>query len=380
MDYWTELRKSTLTSRRWSIDLAFWLKMTVLVIILLFLPLEFHYYEAVQPFPASNYYDILYSSAILDHFDYPISIDQFNPTPIYSSPLTIAAAIAISIPGIILNRRIRNRDRTESIWDIGLASLFGTAIITVYLVEYFPPNDLAWLIQTPPAWKLLRFSTLVIMVLILLPIMLREISHQGLQLKHKILVYSIAPLSLFSPAGIMAGFPRDYANYQIGSAFYQITYQPSIPIVPWQPPGQVYIAVTMLTVMDLLYTLIFMGLPLLYGLFTLRFLHGHVSRRRVCLLGVLSILIPYFIAYQMFIVNNPVSTTLIPIPILLIVGILIITVVNPISPDSILADPKREPFKGIKDTEASISIPLLYVVKSRLLRVRRRIDRNSNAS
>ena len=89
--------------------MAFWIMMTLAIIILFIIPFEFNYYEAVQPVPASNYYDIWVSSVMMEYIDWR---DRGIPPLTFSEPVTIAAAIAICIPAILLNRRIRNQEPT----------------------------------------------------------------------------------------------------------------------------------------------------------------------------------------------------------------------------------------------------------------------------
>jgi hypothetical protein len=353
--------------------------MTLAIIILFIIPFEFNYYEAVQPIGASNYYDIWVSSVMMEYIDWR---DRGIPPLTFSEPVTIAAAIAICIPAVLLNRRIRNQEPTKSIRDAGLAAFFGTAVLTIFLVERFPPVELAWLVQIAPEWKLLRFGTLVMVALIILPLMIREISHRDFQRKHRLLAITIGLISTLVPAGIVASFPGGFAYYQSISPSYQFWYEASIPRVPWQAVDQVNIAFAVFDPMSLLYGFAYTGLHLLYGYSILRYLRGWTSKRRIFLLGVSSILIPYAALYPMVVLDALIPTIIIPFPILFILGISVLAVSKPIViiPHSEFDDSKDEPTSGFAETEDQISVPVLYFIKSKLLGVKRRITKQSDQS
>jgi hypothetical protein len=353
--------------------------MTLAIIILFIIPIEFTYYEAVQPVPAPNYYDIRISSVMMEYIDWR---DRGIPPLTFSEPVTIVAAFVICIPAILLNRRIRNQEQTKSIRDAGLAAFFGTAVLTIFLVERFPPAELAWLVQMSPAWKLHRFSTIVMVVLIILPLMIREISHRDVQRKHRILACAIGLISTLVPMGIIASFPDGFAYYQAISPSYQFWYEATIPRVPWQAVDRVNIAFIVFDPMTLLYGFAYTGLHLLYGFSILRYLRGWTSKRRVFLLGVSSILIPYVAVYPMVMLDALIPTTFIPLPILFILGISVLAVSKPIVTISHTEfdDSMDERTRGFAETEEKISVPVLYLIKSKLLGVKRRITKESDQS
>jgi hypothetical protein len=379
LTYSRELRRFTIILRGRSIDLAFWMMMILAIIILFIIPFEFNYYEAVQPVPASNYYDIRISSVMMEYIDWG---DRRIPPLTFSEPVTIAAAIAICIPAILLNRRIRIQEPTKSIRDAGLAAFLSTAVLTIFLVEGFQPVEPAWLVQMSPAWKLLRFGTLVMVVLIILPLMIREISHRDFQRKHRILACAIGLISTLVPAGIVASFPNGFAYYQAISPSYQFLYETSIPSAPWQAVDQVNIAFAVFDPMSLVYGFAYTGLHLLYGFSILRYLRGWASKRRVFLLGISGILIPYAAVYTMVVFDVLIPTIIIPLPILFILGISILAVSKPIViiPHTEFDDSKDEPTSGFAETEEKISVPVLYFIKSKLLGVKRRITKQIEES
>jgi hypothetical protein len=309
----------------------------------------------------------------MDYIDWR---DRGLPPVNYSTPLTIASAIAICIPAILLNRRLRNQDPTKSIRDAGLATFFGTAVLTIYLVERFPPFEMVWLIQEGPAWKLLRFGALVMVALIILPLIMREASHRHFQRKHRILAYVIGVLSTLVPAGMVASNLGDFANYTTTALSYNIWYDISIPSVPWQAIAQVNFVFTIFGPMNLLYAFAYLGLHLLYGFSILRYLRGLASRRRVFLLGASSILIPYVITYPWAVGAAQFPTVLIPFPILFIVGIIVLFSSEPIiGLQTEFPDEKGEPVTDRPESEVNITVPVVYMIKSKFLGVKRKIAR-----
>ncbi|MFX1579385.1 MAG: hypothetical protein ACFFBJ_07020 [Promethearchaeota archaeon] len=369
-----ERKRFKVTLRGHSIDLAFWMMMTFAIITLLVIPFEFTYSEAVQPVPASNYYDIRVSSVIVEYSDWR---DRGLPPLTFSEPVTIASAIAICLPAILLNRRIRNQGYTKSILDAGLATFFGTAILTIFLVEGLPLAEFEWLGQTTPVWKLFRFSTLVIVVLIFLPLMIRETSHRDFQREHRILAYIVVLIATLVPAGIVANFGGGFTYYRAISPSYQFWYEASITRVPWQSADQVNIAFAVFDLMSLLFGFVYTWLNLLYGFSILRYLRGGVSRRRVFLLGVSSILIPFTIVYSMVAFDALNPTIIIPLPVLFILGTSLLAFSKQIStiPHSEFVNSQDTPTTGFAGAEDTISVPILYFIKSKIMGVKRRITK-----
>jgi hypothetical protein len=356
-----------------SIDLSFWVKTALAIFILFIIPLEIHYYEAIQPEPAPFYYDIWISSAIMDYVDWR---DRNIPPVTLSEPVTIAAAIVICIPAILLNRRIRNQDPTQPIRDAGLAAFFGTAVLTIYLVEQFPPADLWWLIQGNPAWKLFRLGTLVMVTLIVLPLIIRETSHLDLQRRYRILTYAIGVITTLVPGALVASSSGDTANYSLSSISYQFWYSASIPSVPWLEVDQVSMAFLIIVPMDFLYYSIYYFLYLIFAFAILRYLQGLISKRRVFLLGALSITLPYGAAYQMVVSNALNPTFLIPLPFLFILGIIVLATYEPsIRPQTESSETERQPIDALSDPEVKIKVPYVYIIKSMYLGVKRRISK-----
>ena len=365
-------RRFVIVLRGRSIDLAFWMKMAFAVGILFVIPLEFNYFEAIQPVPATNYYNIWISSAMLDYIDWA---GRGQATTEFSNPLTVAAAFVICIPSIILNRRIRNQKATDSIRDIAAASLFGTAVITVYVVDYFPPPEISWLVGIFPQWKLIRFGTLAIFALIIFPLMIREASHQGFHRKHRILASAFFMVAALMPTVFAAGYPERWVNYLAISPAYQFSYEISIPEVPWQPIPQFYISYATLETMSFMYGLAYTGLHLIFGFYVLQYLHGQTSRCRVFLLGAVSILVPYgYIVYQTVAADAAFPVVVIPLPILLIFGTVILIVSEPV------VEPQVAPTIDLMPREERIIVPVAYMLKSKLVGFKERIAKIRNRS
>jgi hypothetical protein len=366
-----EVRRFTIVLRGRSIDLSFWVKMAVAIFILFIIPIEITYYEAIQPVPASNFYDISIRSVLMDYSDWR---DSNIPPLTISDPVTLATAFLICIPAILLNRKIRNQNPTEPIRDAGLAAYFGTAVVTIYFMEHFPPAELSWLVQTSPAWRLLRFGTLVMAILIILPLIIREGSHRDLLAKHRILVCAIGIVTTLMPVGMTVVFPGGHVVYALLSLSYIFSYDMSIPVVPWQPVDQISISLSALSPMDSLYYLTYLLLHLLFGFSILRYLKGLISRRRVLLLGISSLLLPYIVAFPVIVFGAQVPTMVLPIPVLLIMGAIVVMSSDPIvKHESEFYNTKGDRAAALSHPEASIKVPFTYMIKSLFIRAKRRI-------
>jgi hypothetical protein len=371
LTYPGEVRRFTIILRGRSIDLSFWVKMAAAIFILFIIPIEITYYEAIQPVPASNFYDISIRSVLIDYSDWR---DSNIPPLTISDPVTSATAFLICIPAILLNRKIRNQNPTEPIRDAGLAAYFGTAVVTIYFMQHFPPAELSWLVQTSPAWRLLRFGTLVMVILIILPLIVREGSHRNLLAKHRILACATGIVTTLVPAGLTVVFPGDHVVYAVLSLSYIFRYDMSVPVVPWQPVDQISISFSTLSPMESLYYLTYLLLHLLFGFSILRYLKGLISRRRVLLLGISSVLLPYIAAFPTIVSAAPYPTIMLPVPVLLIMGTIVVVSSDPIvKHQAEFSDTKSAKAAVISHPEASIKVPFTYMMKSLFIRAKRRI-------
>jgi hypothetical protein len=103
-----------------------------------------------------------------------------------------------------------------------------------------------------------------------------------------------------------------------------------------------------------------------------------MARRRAILIGISSILVPYAISYQAIAAE---TIFFIPNPLLFILGIFVLAKSEPVvEPDIELADEDGEPISGLQELEPSIKVPVAYVVKSKLIEVKRRIAKSRDAS
>ncbi|MFX0055704.1 MAG: hypothetical protein ACFFAD_12330 [Candidatus Hermodarchaeota archaeon] len=367
MIYPKEVRRFTIILGGRSIDLSFWVKMAVAIFILFIIPIEITYFGNYY----NNYYNISVGSVLMDYND---SRDSSIPPLTISNPVTLAIACIICIPAILLNRKIRNLNPTEPIRDAGLAAYFGTAVVTIYFVEHFPPAELLWLVQTGPDWKLLRFGTLVMAILIILPLIIREASHRDFQAKHRILACAIGFVTTLVPVGLTAVFSGDNAAYAFLSLSYMTRYEMLFPEVPWQPVNQIYIYISSLSPMDSLYYLTYLLLHLLFGFSILRYLKGLISRRRVLLIGLSSILLPYIAAFPGIVLVAQFPTIVLPIPVLLIMGTIVVLSSDPtVNRQAEFSDKRGDEAPVISHPEGSIKVPFTYMIKSRFIGAKRRI-------
>ncbi|MFX1440344.1 MAG: right-handed parallel beta-helix repeat-containing protein [Promethearchaeota archaeon] len=363
------VRRFTIILMGRSIDLFFWIKMAVAILILFIIPIEITYFDSF----ITDYYEISVSSVLIDYND---SRDSYSPPLTISHPMTLAIAFLICIPAILLNRKIRNQNSTEPIRDAALAAYFGTAVLAIYFVQHFPPAELLWLVQTSPDLKLLPFGTLVMAILIVLPLIIRESSHPDFQAKHRILACAIGFVTTLVPVGMTAVFSREYTLYSLLSLCYIFGYGMSVGAtgLPWQPVTQISINFYALSPMDSLYYLTYLLLHLLFGFSILRYLKGLISRQRVLLIGISSILLPYIAAFPGIVFGAQVPTIVLPVPVLLIMGTITIVSSDPIvKHQAEFSGTKSDKAAAISHPESSIEVPLSYMIRSKFIGAKRRI-------
>jgi hypothetical protein len=212
--------------------------------------------------------------------------------------------------------------------------------------------------------------------LIVLPLIIRETSHLDLQRRYRILTYAIGVITTLVPGALVASSSGDTANYSLSSISYQFWYSASIPSVPWLEVDQVSMAFLIIVPMDFLYYSIYYFLYLIFAFAILRYLQGLISKRRVFLLGALSITLPYGAAYQMVVSNALNPTFLIPLPFLFILGIIVLATYEPsIRPQTESSETERQPIDALSDPEVKIKVPYVYIIKSMYLGVKRRISK-----
>jgi hypothetical protein len=87
-------------------------------------------------------------------------------------------------------------------------------------------------------------------------------------------------------------------------------------------------------------------------------------------------LIPYIVAYPWAVLDAQFPTVVIPLPILFIVGIIVIVAAKPITElQTEYLGEEGEPISDLSESEVNITVPVVYMIKSKFLGVKRKIAR-----
>jgi hypothetical protein len=375
---------------------SFWLKLSIIICVLIFVPSEIHFreeYRAVVP-----YYYFSISSVFMFYSRWE-DIGGFEISSIESHfmvPITLISAIVIALPAIYLNRKLRDRPADAPILNLSLGALFATILLTFWFVEYFPPSEFIWIFQSFPSWGLMNFGTLIITFLILLPLFSRETFLWGeervserrkafgtrisWQTKYSLLGYSwglatlliplVANIQLFDSGAFSSRFESPSYVLRLDGA--------SIP--PWNSNNWIIASLDVYHVFDFVSFLVVSVFHIVFAFHVLRYLRGMTSQKRVIQLGILSMLAP--LMYHTIIAANPIPEPVfaspIPIPIVLIIGIATTVMIKP-DEKRIRAEDFGEDeiaYPDIPDDDASIQVPLLYYIKSKLRDILRRNSRS----
>jgi len=384
-----DLEGISLRVLRWEIDIRFWLKMAVAVLIVMLMP--FWSFANSTSFTTSS--PTLYFSYTCLLFNYQIASDWPEPDFWFRDNPSIVAAFIVCIPAIYFNRRLSGEKKGRSVWDIGAATLFSTASIAAYFVYSYPPSEIA--VFAPDLdWDLLNFTSVVLLFLVLLPVFAKEAARLGVERRaistirsnpsggrfnrrpsasttYSILGYALGLATCLLPFFLIVNI----WVLDIRHVFDTISVMTSMSHRYYQiPPGWTFIETRFAIpeLMPLVDLLVFTGFRTLFGYNVIRHCRGTVSRRRTLSYGIAGVLIPLlyfrFMQSQYAIAD---ITYLIPLPIVFIIGFLIIRVVKPIEPsievevrhteEMVATETKR------KDSyEEDIKVPLLYSIRSKM--------------
>ncbi len=311
------------------------------------------------------------------------------------TPVTILAAIGICVPGIYFIRKLAHQPRTAPITDMVLASGFATVFISLYCV-YGNSFD----------YTLLTTGSLALLVLVLLPIFVREAELVGLARvltesdridvteraqgrtpriprKYTIVGVVMTVAAILTPHVLMV---QTYSfggtiRYQVFSLLSSTSYDSSLLAPYWHASsGIVGIDYLFLTLLPL-------GPRVLFGFGVLRYWRGLTSRTRVVLVGAIGFLLPailFQLVQDVFVVDTLLFSS--PLPILFLAGLLAILSIHPVHAEN-LQDLERSSELVLHEVQSEdltleVEVPILYAFKSRVVlalsRLRRReADRES---
>lgn len=374
-----------------SISYGFWLKLLIIVCILLFVPSEIHYREEFRA--AVPYY---YSSINSVFMYYSIWQDAggFDILTIESQfiePITLISAIIILLPAIYLNRKLRNRPANAPLLRLGLTAILATILLTLWFVEAYPLFNFPWAIESIPSRSLLNLGTMAIIILILLPLFSREAflwREERFPEERKVPRTRFPWLSRYSLAGYAWGLMTFLIPFMVIIRLYDFNsfsfrYESPLYIfgldggvgipLPGNPNNWLIISLDVYQVLDIVSVLVVSALHIVFAFHVLRFLRGMTSQKRVIQLGILSMLAP--LMYHIVAAAIPISgdnyAYPIPIPAVLIIGILATKMIKP-----------NGTWIGAEESwedGASVQFSRFYYFKSKLRNFLRRRSKSATA-
>jgi len=366
------------------LNLRFWVKTSIKVLLVLLVP-AYASVEVDARLPGLEGYGGNYNCMLFTVFALHYSREVFITI---RTPATILAAISICIPGIYFTRRLARQPKTTPIKDSALASGFATAFVAMYCVYGSSLN-----------YELLNLGSIALVVLIFLPIFVREaelvglanvmtkrqdtevseespVQAQRMPRKYAIVGILLALAAFLTPYFLIVqtwGFGGTY-RYQVFSLLVGPTYQNSIS-GPYWSFGNGIVGI------DTLFIILFvLGARLLFAFGMLRYWRGMTSRTKVVLAGAIGMVVPA-IAFQ-FAQMSFVEDTLVfssPLPVLFLTGLLAIIVMQPIYMENLqilekgldVAVKKEES----QDMSHKVEVPLFYALKSRAVLTLSRLRR-----
>lgn len=373
-----------------SISYGFWLKLLIIICILLFVPSEIHYREEFRVALPYYYYSI---SSVLMYYSRWEDAGGFEIPSLEShfiEPITLVSAIIILLPAIYLNRKLRERPADAPILRLGLTAIFATVLLTLWFFEGFPLFRFPWAIQSVPSGSLLNLGTMVIIILILLPLFAREAFLWGEERvpeagnasrtrsswlrKCALAGYAWGLMTFLIPFMVIIrlyDFDSFYFRYE--SPLYSFRLDGGDVSLPGNPNNWMIISLDVYQAFDFVSVLVVSALYIAFAFQVLRCLRGMTSWKRVIQLGILSILAP--LMYQMVVAAIPVAGENygypIPIPIVLIIGIVAAVMIKP--------NGTRIGAEDSWENGASVQFPRFYYFKSKLRNFLRRRSKSAAA-
>jgi hypothetical protein len=321
------------------------------------------------------------------------------------------AAICICIPAVYMNYKLAKSPWSHSDRKLSLSVFLGTLVLAEYFSKDFPPWELRWLFDSgyylPATWDLNRFGLLIITFLIIIPLFIRETKIVGslrqessriidigntnqesileksakrLSKKYLILGVTLGLIAVIIPVQIyfiqydLLPFPNTAYQYEGYTFFFQFTFE-NQPI----PYHLTEFNFEMFSPGDMLNQLPYAGFQLLFVYGLLQYIQRNLSKKRTYLLGALSLVVPFVYRISAYIAHSTEGEYVIPIPVVLIIGLIVLRFVKPIDPtlqsgnNSILDKTGESASPKQRDR---IRIPLLYVVRSKFSKILRRKSEN----
>ncbi len=328
----------------------------------------------------------------------------------YVNLTRLFAAICICIPAVYMNYKLAKSPWSHPDRKLSLSMFLGTMVLAGYFSSDFPPWEL-WFFDrgyyVPITWDLDRFGLLIITFLIIIPLFIRETkivgslrqksgeiidndntnqknilenSEKRLSKRYLILGVTLGLIAVIIPVQIylspynLLPFPNNAFQYEGYTFFFQFSIE-NQPI----PNHWVEFDFDMFSPGDTLNQLPYAGFQLLFVYGLLQYIQRNLSKKRIYLLGALSQVVPFVYRVSAYIAHSTEGEYVIPFPVVLIIGLLVLRFVKPI--DSTLQTGKNSIMKNTRESISRIQrdriqIPLLYFVRSKVSKLLRRKSEN----
>jgi hypothetical protein len=360
----------------------------------MFLPLNYTDHQE------TDYYFVDYTSVVFTYFNESYLA---GPELSLASGTRLLAAILMCIPAVYMNYKLRKSPSSHLDRNFSISIILGTIVLGWYFTRDFPPWELNWLFDPgyywSSLWDLDRFSMIIITFLIIIPILIRETKIVGrlrqsqfenidkVNTNQEIILESseerfsrrylilgvmlgliavIVPVQVYMSQFNLLPYPNNAFQFDSYTLFFRFSFE-NQPI----PYETVRLHSRLISPGEMINQIPYAGFQLLFVYGILQYLQGNLSKKRIHLLGVLSLIVPFVYRLSAYIAHNSEGEYVIPFPVVLIIGLLVLRFVKPID-TTLQSREKSSPIE--KD---SIQTPIQYMIKSQILKLIKRISGNS---
>lgn len=315
-----------------NVALGYWLKASIKIAVLLALPYGIDFWNI-------STLDRLYYHSTAFHLMFSRYYEEWSVE--FANAPTIVSAIILCVPGIFFGAYLSKMEKVRPIRIPGTIAILTTALLGILLGEGLPNLTLPGF-QFPLTANLIRFTTLVLVVLVFIPILSRETSlllsdranaekHSAeekldVHLRNELLGVTSGLLVFVMPyvflVDIHTSFRVDF--HLFGSVVYFLVEHDV-------RHNYAAISFSVIDIHNLLLYLLVAGLHVMYSYSVLRYLRGLGSRNQSLICGVLGVLLPLavFSIISPYYVRGQFSYP-VPLPIVFLLGIVVLWFVKPI--------------------------------------------------
>jgi hypothetical protein len=360
-----------------NVTLGYWLRASFKIAVLLILPYGIDFWT-INTLDRLYYYSIAFKLMFSRYYE-EWSVE-------FANPITLLLALILCIPAICFNLHLSKMSRKKS---IRISGMIVVVIITLLgilfgqgLSSFFFPG-----FQDLLTGNLVRFTTLVLVMLVFLPILSRETSlffsdrataetnnaeeKSDVQYKGEFLGVALGLLIFVMPyillVDIHTSFRVDYHLFGSVTHFlveHDIRYS--------------YIAInfSLFDAINLIFYLSVASFQVFYSYSVLRYLRGIESRSPSLICGVLSMLVPLvpFSITSSFYVRGQ-SSYLVPVPVLFLIGAAALWFMKPVGL-RVRKDRTAGEFEERHKDDQEFRVPYLYSLSSRIRKFLSKLRKN----